>query len=311
MRAAIIDLGTNTCNLLIAEKNKTGFEILHQSKQLVRLGDGKIKEGEISAEATKRTVDAFLQHKQIIGKYQPEIVRVVATSAVRTAANKIEFLETLAEKTGWLVKVITGEKEAELIFKGVILAFEEIKKPSLILDIGGGSNELIIAKGTEIINKESQPTGMARIINQFSISDPINQEEKEQIRNHFAKFHSGSLAHCRSEKVATLIGCSGAFDTIADIIDGVNPGEKPRKTQEIPIDLFYRVYNTLLNSTREERLAMKGMDFVRVDLIVPAVILIEFLVSENQIEKIIQTDFALREGVFFDLIKQNQALTEK
>jgi len=303
MRAAIIDLGTNTCNLLIAESSGEEYNILHQSKHLVRLGDDKIREDEISNEATQRTINAFQHHKQIIDRFQPETIRVVATSAVRTAANKIEFLETLAESSGWLVKVITGEKEAELIFKGVMLAFQELKQPSLILDIGGGSNELIIAEGTATIWKESQPTGMARIINQFSLSDPISKEEITTLQNHFSKFHQAAIENCRTENVVTLVGCSGAFDTIADMIDGVNPGEKARKTQKITLDSFYDVYHTLLKSTREERLAMKGMDFVRVDLIVPAVIFIEYLISQTGITQIIQTDFALREGVFYDLMK--------
>jgi exopolyphosphatase/guanosine-5'-triphosphate,3'-diphosphate pyrophosphatase len=302
MRAAIIDLGTNTCNLLIAENNGGEYNILHQSKHLVRLGDDKIREGEISNEATQRTVNAFQSHKQIIDKFQPEIVRVVATSAVRTAANKIEFLEALAESSGWLVKVITGDKEAELIFKGVMLAFQELKNPALILDIGGGSNELIIAKGTATVWKESQSTGMARIINQFNISDPISKEEIITLQNHFGKFHQAAIENCRTENVQTLVGCSGAFDTIADMIDEVNPGEKTRKTQVITMDSFYNVYYTLLKSTREERLVIKGMDMVRVDLIVPAVIFIEYLISQTGLKQIIQTDYALREGVFYDLM---------
>lgn len=304
MRAAIIDLGTNTCNLLIAESSDGEYNILHQSKHLVRLGDDKIREGEISSEATQRTINAFQHHKQIIDRFQPGIIRVVATSAVRTAANKIKFLETLSESSGWLVKVITGEKEAELIFKGVMLAFQELKQPSLILDIGGGSNELIIASGTATIWKESQPTGMARIINQFNLSNPISKQEIITLQNHFSKFHQAAIENCRTAKVQTLVGCSGAFDTIADMIDEVNPGGKTRKTQEITIDSFYNVYHTLLKSTREERLAMKGMDFVRVDLIVPAVIFIEHLISQTGIKQIVQTDFALREGVFFEMMKQ-------
>lgn len=303
MRAAIIDLGTNTCNLLIAESSGVEYNILHQSKHLVRLGDDKIREGEISSGATQRTINAFQHHKQIIDRFQPGVIRVVATSAVRTAANKIEFLETLSESSGWLVKVITGEKEAELIFKGVMLAFHELVQPSLILDIGGGSNELIIANGSGINWKESQPTGMARIINQFQLSDPIKSGEVEMLQNHFSKFHQAAIKNCKADNVKNLIGCSGAFDTIADIIDSVNQGEKTRKTQEITIDSFYNVYHTLLKSTREERLVMKGMDFVRVDLIVPAVILIEHLISQTGITQIIQTDFALREGVFYEMMK--------
>lgn len=304
MRVAIIDLGTNTCNLLISEINTSGFTILHQSKQLVKLGDDKIKVNEISSEATQRTLQSFQIQKEIIQKYEVERVRVIATSAVRTAENKINFLEQLSDQMGWIVKVVSGEKEAELIFKGVLLAIKEFKNPSVILDIGGGSNELILAHKKEILWKESRPTGMARIINQFSISDPILPEEIRTLQNYFLTEHKSAYKKCVENSIQTLIGCSGAFDTIADIIDEVSPGERQRTTQEILGPEFNSVYKTLLQSTREQRLQMKGMDTVRVDLIVPAVILIEQLISKIGIKRIIQTDFALREGVLFDMINQ-------
>lgn len=303
MRIAVIDLGTNTCNLLIAEINPAGFKILHRSKQLVKLGDGKIKENSISDDATQRAIQSFQIHKKIIEPFKVNAVRAIGTSAVRSAENKIEFLEQLSENSGWLVKVISGEKEAELIFKGVLLAIGQFEAPSVILDIGGGSNELILAQNREMLWKESRPTGMARIINRFKISDPILPEEIQLIQNYFLVEHNSTYQKCKSENVKTLMGCSGAFDTIADIIDSVNPGEKQRTTQKIEMDDFYTVYHKLIQSTREQRLEMKGMDFVRVDLIVPAIILIEQLISEIEITEIIQTDFALREGVLFDLLQ--------
>jgi exopolyphosphatase/guanosine-5'-triphosphate,3'-diphosphate pyrophosphatase len=299
---AVIDLGTNTCNLLIAETNSGDFKILHQSKQLVKLGDDKIRDNEISISATSRVLESFQIHKKIISDLNAEKVRVVATSAVRTAENKIEFLDQISENSGWIVKLISGEKEAELIFEGVLLAFNEFINPAVILDIGGGSNELIVAHKKEMLWKESQPTGMARIINQFKISDPILPDEINSLKNHFAEAHKDAFEKCKTENVKTLIGCSGAFDTIADIIDSVNPGEKLRTTQEILISDFNDVYKTLIKSTREQRLVMKGMDMVRVDLIVPAVIFIEQLISEIGITQITQTDFALREGVLFEMM---------
>jgi exopolyphosphatase / guanosine-5'-triphosphate,3'-diphosphate pyrophosphatase len=84
-------------------------------------------------------------------------VRVVATSAVRTAENKIEFLEQISENSGWMVRLISGEKEAEMIFEGVLLAFNEFKNPALILDIGGGSNELIVAPSKKCFGKKASP----------------------------------------------------------------------------------------------------------------------------------------------------------
>jgi exopolyphosphatase / guanosine-5'-triphosphate,3'-diphosphate pyrophosphatase len=304
MKIAIVDLGTNTCNLLIAEADKSDFKILHQSKEHVRLGDDKIKTDEISGEATQRAIQSFLTHKKIIQSFQAEKVRSIATSAVRTAENKIKFLDEIGEKTGYVVKVVSGEKEAELIFKGVLLAVSEFAEPAVILDIGGGSNEIILASGKELLWKESRPTGMSRIIHRFEISDPVLPEEIVMLQNFFTEEHQSAIEKCKAEKIKTLIGCSGAFDTMADIIDNVNPGEKQRITQEISVDDFYRVYEQLVKSTRHERLAMKGMDLVRIDLIVPAVILIRQLIKETGIQKILQTDFALREGVLYEFMNK-------
>jgi len=302
MRIAVVDLGTNTCNLLIAEMVNGDYQILHQSKQLVKLGDDMIRDNEISPAATQRSLESFQKHKNRIREFDVDRVKVIATSAVRSAANKVQYLEQLGEKSGWLVKLVSGEKEAELIFKGVLLAFKKIDAPALILDIGGGSNELILARHTEMLWKESRPTGMARVINQFSLSDPIGAKEIKNLQDYFAEQHARAIETARKNSVKMLIGCSGAFDTIADMIDEVDPGEKQRIRQEISMADFYGVYEKLLKSTREQRLKMKGMDQVRVDLIVPAVILIEKLIREIGIETIVQTDFALREGVLYEML---------
>ncbi len=302
MRIAIIDLGTNTCNLLVAEAMNNNYKILHQSKQLVKLGDNKIKANEISHEATYRVLEAFSIFNKIIADFKTDKVKVIATSAIRTALNKKDFLETIEIETGLVVNVISGEREAELIFRGVLLAFGDLKNPAVVLDIGGGSNELIIVTRKEMIWKESRPTGMARIINQFEISDPVTSNEIQMLKNYFTNEHKAAFEMCKKQTVKTMIGCSGAFDTIADIIEKMDPGEKQRTTCKISMVDFYSTFEMLIRSTKEERLIMKGMDLVRVDLIVPAVILIEHLISETGIQEIIQTDYALREGVLFEMM---------
>lgn len=302
MKIAVIDLGTNTCNLLIARVKNHDYNILHQSKQLVKMGDKNIRNNRISDEAVERVEKCFSHFKNIIDHYETDKVRIVSTSAVRDAGNKIEILERLCNKTGWIVKVLSGETEAQLIFEGVLLALENLQKPTVILDIGGGSNELILAENNAISWKESKPTGMARVINQFALSDPIKQVELKILQEFFMERHATAIQKCKQKKVTTLVGCSGAFDTIADIIDEVNPGEKQRKKQEIPLSDFNHVHETLVGSTRNERIKMKGMDMVRIDLIVPAVIFIQQLITQTGISKIIQTDYALREGVLFEIM---------
>ena len=303
MKAAVIDLGTNTCNLLIAEFINPGFRILHQSKQLVRLGDKSIRTNRISNEATDRVIDALASQQKIIKNHRVKKICVLATSAVREAENKMEFLEKISNYSGWIVKVVSGEKEADLIFKGVLLALESLENPSVILDIGGGSNELILAHKKEILWKESQPTGMARVIAQFVLSDPLKTDDLKILRSFFKARHKTAFEQCQKHNINNLIGCSGAFDTIADITDQVNPGEKQRRRQEIKMNDFSEVYRILLESTREQRLNMRGMDMVRVDLIVPAIVFIGQLIEETGITRIIQTDYALREGVLYELME--------
>lgn len=302
MKVAVIDLGTNTCNLLIAEINSQEYKIVHQSKQLIQLGDKDIRNNRISDEAVERAEKCFNHFKNIINQYEAEKVRIVSTSAVRDAGNKIEILERLCNQTGWIVKVLSGNQEAQLIFEGALLALEKLEKPTVILDIGGGSNELILAEQNSISWKESKPTGMARVINQFALSDPLKPEELRILQEFFCARHATAIEKFREKKANTLVGCSGAFDTIADIIDEVNPGEKQRRKQEIPLARFNMVYESLVNSTRGERAQMKGMDMVRVDLIVPAVIFIKQLIAQTGISEIIQTDYALAEGVLFELM---------
>lgn len=302
MRIAVIDLGTNTCNLLIAEVIKPGYKILHQSKMLVRLGDKKIKNNRISAEATRRVIRSLSTQNEIIKKYQVQKISVIATSAVREASNKIEFLDKISNASGWIVKIVSGEKEAELIFEGVLLALGNMEQPTIILDIGGGSNELILAHKSEMLWKESQPTGMARVVTQFALSDPLKPEEFIILKNFFEARHQAAFEQCRHFDVKTLVGCSGAFDTIADIIDQVNPGEKQRKKQQIKIKDFWNVFKLITQSTHQERIKLTGMDMVRVDLIVPAMVFIGQLIEESGITEIIQTDFALREGVLYEIL---------
>lgn len=304
MKTAIVDLGTNTCNLLIAEYTASDFKILHQSKQLVRLGDMKIRDNLISNEAIDRVLAVLEEQQKTIASMETDNVQVITTSGVREAKNKETFLQAVAKKMNCRVDVVTGEKEAELIFKGVLLAMNSLEETSVILDIGGGSNELILARKRKMLWKESQPTGMARIINQFVLSDPLKPMEIQILQNFFSARHQAAFQQCKKRAANTLIGCSGSFDTIADIIDQTEPGEKQRKQYEIPLEEFYRVHSLLIHSTHKQRLELKGMDSVRVDLIVPAVVFIEHLIKLTGITKIIQTDYALREGVIYDLMKQ-------
>lgn len=299
---AVIDLGTNTCNLLIAEYQGKDYQILYQGKEVVKLGKGGIHKNELTADGLARAVTAIHRHREKINQFSISDVSVIATSAIRDAVNKDWFQQELEAATGYKLQIISGEKEAELIFNGVKLAFPEIENRSLILDIGGGSNEFILTENGQAVWKQSFPLGMARVIERFPPSNPITPTEINQIDEWFTTKLGPLWQPVENIQITQLIGCSGAFDTIADLIDQTDPGTKTRIHQEIKRKDFERIYKRLINSTTAEREQMKGMESIRIEMIVPSVMFIKLVIDRLKIIKIYQTDFALREGVLFERI---------
>lgn len=301
-RIAIIDLGTNTCNLLIAEYEYQVHQILFQGKEVVKLGKDGIDKNQLTEEGLNRAILAIQKHKLRISTFDVSEVVLIATSAIREATNQEWFCYEINVKTGLEITVISGEREAELIFKGVKLAFGEIENRSLILDIGGGSNEFILTEAGKPVWKESFPLGMARVIERIPPSDPIKPSEINQIIAFFEIGLSTLWNQPGNTEISGLIGCSGAFDTLADLIDQTDPGTKPRIRQEIKIDDFERIYRMLIESTTAERTRMKGMESIRIEMIVPSVLFIKLIIDRLKIQKIHQTDYALREGVLYERI---------
>jgi exopolyphosphatase/guanosine-5'-triphosphate,3'-diphosphate pyrophosphatase len=227
-KIAIIDLGTNTCNLLIADYQDKSYQILYQGKEVVKLGKGGIFNNQLTEDGLERATSAIQKHQERINKFNVSEIVIIATSAIREATNKEWFQQQIKVNTGLDLQIISGEKEAQLIFDGVKLAFAEIEDHSLILDIGGGSNEFILTQNNEPIWKQSFPLGMARVIEQISPSDPITPEEIVQINNWFSSRLEQLWEQMTNVEIPLLIGCSGAFDTLADLIDQTNPGTKTR-----------------------------------------------------------------------------------
>ncbi len=299
---AVIDLGTNTCNLLIAEYTNKSHQILYQGKEVVKLGKGGINKDLLTNEGLVRATLAIKKHQDRINHYGVDEVVIIATSAIREAINKDWFTQQIKDSTGLDLSIISGEKEAELIFKGVKLAFGKIENHSMILDIGGGSNEFILTEHGEPIWKQSFPLGMARVIELVPPSDPITAEEISQIINWFNERLESLWNRVEKVEIPQLIGCSGAFDTLADLIDGTDPGTKIRVSQQIEHGDFDRFYRQLVNSTTAERTQMKGMESIRIEMIVPSVLFIKLIIDRLNIKTIFQTDYALREGVLYERI---------
>ncbi len=300
---AILDFGTNTFNLLIAEQRKGGFDIVHASKQPVKLGSGGIQEGHLTPDAFERGFIAIQNHMETIKKHEVEEIRAFATSAIRNADNGQQFVDEVWNRFSFRVSVIPGDREAELIYKGVRQAVEFTEKKAMILDIGGGSNEFIICNNKGIVWKHSFELGMARIIALFDISNPITHEEIQTLESYFRHELQPLFEAVRREKPKILVGASGSFDTFYAIMrhrSGLVADEDHGR--EIAMSEFRKIHRLLVRSTLAERKVMPGMEPVRVEMVVAAVIFVNFVIRNCGIKHLVQSEFSLKEGVISELV---------
>lgn len=309
MRIAILDLGTNTFNLLIieAEPGKTGTSILLSRKEPVRLGAKGINKGKITRKAFERGLAAIENHVKYINAHRADQVYAFATSAIRSAGNGLEFVRVVYDRFNIGIQVISGNKEAELIYLGVKQAIDMGQKKHLIIDIGGGSNELIIADSERIYWKESFPIGMARLLNKFKPSDPIKTSQTKALEDHFSEMLYSFFKAAEIHKPDILIGSSGSFDTFRALLEGMkggSPVEAAGPYFEFSTSDFMVLHQRLIQSTAEERLLMEGMEPMRVEMIVIAAIFVNFIVRKLNIGLLMQSDYALKEGAVIEILKQ-------
>jgi exopolyphosphatase/guanosine-5'-triphosphate,3'-diphosphate pyrophosphatase len=299
MPVAILDFGTNTFNLLIAEQAGSGFRVLYDGKQPVKLGKGGINKKVITPDAMERGLAAIRAHMQTISKFGATEIHAYATSAMRNAENGRAFAAMIEEEFGFTTHIIDGEEEAALIYGGIRESVDFGDATAIILDIGGGSNEFIICNADGILWKQSFELGMARIIEMFHLSDPVRPREVSDIEAYYAQALKPLLEAVDRYRPSMLVGASGTFDTLAAMAAyrfGISAGEKSASVVIAP-EYYREIHRSLLHSTTEERLNMPGMEPVRVEMIVPATIFINFVYHSCQLESITQSRYALKEGV--------------
>jgi len=298
MRIAVIDLGTNTFHLLIAEIKQNNFDVIYKTNVPVKLGEGKINENVIIPVAFERGLACLKNFADTMTAYQVDQVRATATSAVRSAQNGQDFVEAVREKTGIAIEIISGDDEAELIYQGVKLS-GAIQNLSLIMDIGGGSVEFILCDNEKLIWKKSYNIGAARLAQQFFNSDPISDDDRNAILYHIQGELADLFEICERYQPQTLIGSAGAFETFAELI--INKKNKQidinkAETYVFNFDEYIEVAIRLLNLNHQERAAMPGMIPLRVDMIVMAALITNYVLGRTKINQLTLSTYDLKMG---------------
>jgi exopolyphosphatase/guanosine-5'-triphosphate,3'-diphosphate pyrophosphatase len=218
MKAAI-DIGTNTALLLVAEISDDTLTVLHEEQRIPRLGQGVDDSRQLSIEAMGRVIKALNEYRNILDQRFPSVqdVYVTATSAVRDARNRSEFLKRVRRETDYQIKILSGFEEAQYTFLGAqsMLDAELIASQNVVIDIGGGSTELVLGSREEIQDRYSYDMGCVRYTERFLQSDPPMQRQinacKEAIRQTLEEYDF------YFPPKATLIGVAGTVTSLAFI----------------------------------------------------------------------------------------------
>ena len=302
---AVMDLGTNTFHLLIAESNGDGYtEIIHEQDP-VKLGEGGINKGFIQPSAFERGIKSMQQYHQLILDNNVQQVRAIATSALRNAANGQDFINQVKTQTGIVIEIIDGDAEAAYIYKGVRVGGGLSAQNTLIADIGGGSVEFIICNNEQIKWKQSFEIGAARLMDKFHRTDPIPPESITALNLYLQDCLVDLFTAASGIPIDNIIGSSGVFESYAAIIE-TNKGNKfdlkKTKHYEFEKEELLAVIENIILSSHQQRLGNPNIIPVRVDMIVTASILTGFIIDKLGIDQIVMSTSSLKEGVLAEMM---------
>ena len=306
-KAAIIDMGTNTFHLLLVELYDNRFETLYKEKIPVKIGQGGISHNTIHPEAQKRAFHTLQHFRNLIDGEEITNVFAFATSAVRNADNGFEFVEKIKEKFLIHVNVIGGEEEAQMIYEGIRFSGSLQNRIDLMMDIGGGSVEFIIGNQHEALWRKSFEIGGQRMLDLFHYHDPILKDEVNNLTSYLSEKLTDLKEAIKVFKPEGFVGASGTFDTLTDIYYASLHQEKLKDQQvfQLPRNEFEIIAQKLLTMNKEQRLKIRGMIPMRVDMIVVASCLIEYILQLLPVDILICSSYALKEGAIAQLMNKH------
>ncbi len=312
LRVAAIDLGTNSFHMIIVEESpQKGIVEIDRVKDMICIGRGSISTKMLDEEAMQSGI-AALKNFLVLARQHgvaSENVLAFATSAIREAKNRGDFLRRVREESGLKVKVISGKEEAEFIYYGVRNAVKVGKTADLLFDIGGGSVEFVLVNQKGIQLLESRKIGVARMCERFVTSEPISIHDIHILEQFFSAEMVSAAEKAAQLKVTRAIASSGTAQNIARMICSMNGRESDASLNNSSFSRteFEALYRAVIPLGAAERKKLTGMDEKRVDLIVPGLILVDMIFRLFNLKEIVISDSALREGMVLHYLKHRIA----
>ncbi len=313
---AAIDIGTNSIRLAVVKnEGGQGLVTLAQHREAVRLGEGEFETGELTPEAIRRGVLVVAKFVEVARGFGADEIVAFATSAVREAENREEFIQRVRDEAGIEVRVISGVEEARLIWEGVSSGMDLGDKKAILIDIGGGSTEVIIGNAQEHLMLDSLKLGCIRLSNQFFPSpDPVSWEDFQKVQRYVVGVASSILRRVENLGFDLALGSAGTINTLGAICAKrqIEAGFPPAGRQLFfTLDELSEAVQMLCRLPQEKRREVPGMDPNRTDIILGGAVVILTLMELFGIHKLTVSDRGLRNGILLDhLLKEDGAREE-
>lgn len=312
---AAVDIGTNSVHMVVARVSSTGrVEILEKEKEMVRLGRSGGDMKELSSDAIDRGVAALRRCRSVAEAHGAELA-AVATSAVREAENRREFLDRAYDEAGVSVEVISGFEEARLIHLGVLQALPLFDQRVLLCDIGGGSTEILLGREADVLESRSFRLGAIRLTERFlSPNKSLKSKHVERCRQHAQAMLAPFALEVERTGYDTVVGASGTIETIVAMTvaerGDLNGGVRTHNGERITADEIRKAVDRLVAAPdADARAALPGVDAKRADIILGGAIILEQFVEAFGVDEVVFSDYALREGVLLDQARRRSGAT--
>jgi len=316
---AAIDIGTNSVHMVVVEVDPTlpAFHIIAKEKDTVRLGDRDPETGYLTEEAMTRALNALKRCKDLAESLKVRQIIAVATSATREAGNGITFLHRIKSELEISVNLISGKEEARRIYLGVLSGMDFGDRPHLMIDIGGGSTEIILADIREARFLSSTKVGAVRLTKEFVQCDPISKEElnylKAYVRGMLERPVDEVWVNLQLNENPRLVGTSGTIETLATIhaLDTQGNVPNPLTGYELTCQDIEDVIDKLAQMTYEERFDIPGISDKRAEIIVPGAVILLEAMKMLRMDSITICERALREGIIVDWMLTHGLISDR
>jgi exopolyphosphatase / guanosine-5'-triphosphate,3'-diphosphate pyrophosphatase len=306
VRLASIDVGSNTVRYLLVEVDGgPGWRTLDQDQRVTRLGQGLAGSGRLGHEPMARTAEAVVEYAERARRLNADDVLVVATSAVREAANGREFAAALASACRAPVKIVSGDEEARLTVRGVFAGLRDLRAPLVVFDIGGGSTEFILWRDGGVAAATSLRLGVVPLAERYPFPGPVEasryRDLESEVRAQLAAEIPSVIARA---DVATLVGTAGTVTTLAALDLGLDVYAAERvQGYRLTRAAVSRQLARLSSLSVERRGALPCLEPGRADLIVPGVAIATAAMDCFGAEAIVVSDGSLREGILAERLE--------